>query len=165
LPEAFDIVRAVSKLRKSTITDFLLALKQSRHLSVQFPEPDRPEVGLRSLRVRNVARVILQASANPLTPEEILAQAQAKFGSELIPWAPICVGNRLTPEEGFYLLGPRSYGLRVIRRATPPLTFARLSNMEHAIAAHEQKRADGLSPALRALHEFLLSRFKAEIEA
>jgi len=42
---------------------------------------------------------------------------------------------------------------------------SRLSNVEHAIAAHEKKRADNLSPVLRALHEFLLSKFKAEIEA
>lgn len=41
----------------------------------------------------------------------------------------------------------------------------RLSNVEYAIAAHEQKRADSLSPVLRALHSFLLSKFRIEIES
>jgi|ERR1035437_1694513 hypothetical protein len=54
--------------------------------------------------------------------------------------------------------------LGVTVRTSRANCLGRLSNVEHAIAAHEQKRADGLSPALRALHEFLLSKFKAEIE-
>jgi hypothetical protein len=55
--------------------------------------------------------------------------------------------------------------LGVTVRTSRANCLGRLSNVEHAIAAHEQKRADSLSPALRALHEFLLSRFRAEIEA
>ena len=54
--------------------------------------------------------------------------------------------------------------LGVTVRTSRANCLGRLSNVEHAIAAHEQKRADGLSPALRALHEFLLPKFKAEIE-
>jgi len=55
--------------------------------------------------------------------------------------------------------------LGVTVRTSRANCLGRLSNVEHAIAAHEQKRADGLSPGLRALHEFLLSKFKAEIQA
>lgn len=55
--------------------------------------------------------------------------------------------------------------LGVTVRTSRANCLGRLSNVEHAITAHEKKRADGLSPALRVLHEFLLSKFKAEIEA
>jgi hypothetical protein len=112
LPAAFNAIRAVSGLRKTTPEDFLLALKQSRCLMVRFPEPDRPEVRLRFLHVLPVARAILEASAKPLTPAEILALARARFGSESIPWKPRPTGDCLTLAQGFYLLGPRLYGLR-----------------------------------------------------
>jgi hypothetical protein len=55
--------------------------------------------------------------------------------------------------------------LGVTVRTTRANCLGRLSNVEHAIGAHEKKRADNLSPVLRSLHEFLLSKFKAEIEA
>jgi hypothetical protein len=112
LAEALQAVRAAPKLRKISTHEFLDALRQTKYLRVQFPQPDRPEVSLKSLRLRDVARTILEASEQPLTPEDILAKAQAQFGAEFVPWTPIYAGNRLTPENGFYLLGPRSYGLR-----------------------------------------------------
>lgn len=40
----------------------------------------------------------------------------------------------------------------------------RLNNVEHAVAAQATKRADRLSPALRSLHEFLVSKFKSDID-
>jgi len=43
--------------------------------------------------------------------------------------------------------------------------YGHLSNVEHAIAAHEKKRADALSPMLRTLHEFLIPKFKVEIDS
>ncbi len=55
--------------------------------------------------------------------------------------------------------------LGVTVRTSRANCLGRLSNVEHAIAAHERKRSDRLSPTLRALHEFLLSKFKTEIEA
>lgn len=55
--------------------------------------------------------------------------------------------------------------LGVTVRTSRANCLGRLSNVEHAIAAHQQKRADSLSPVFRALHEFLLSQFMAEIEA
>ena len=112
LAEGLQAVRAAPKLKKISTNEFLDALRQTKYLRVQFPQPDRPEVSLKSLRLRNVAKTILETSEQPLTPEDILAKAQAQFGAGLIPWTPIYAGNRLTPEDGFYLLGPRSYGLR-----------------------------------------------------
>ena len=55
--------------------------------------------------------------------------------------------------------------LGVTVRTSRANCLGRLSNVEQAIVAHERKRANGLSAALRALHELFLSKFKAEIEA
>ena len=55
--------------------------------------------------------------------------------------------------------------LGVTVRTSRANCLGRLSNVEHAIAAHEQKRADNLSKALRTLHDILLSRFKSDIDA
>jgi hypothetical protein len=42
--------------------------------------------------------------------------------------------------------------------------YGRLNNVEYAIAAHGTKRADDFSPLLRSLHDFLISKFKSEID-
>jgi hypothetical protein len=54
--------------------------------------------------------------------------------------------------------------LGVTVRTSRANCLGRLNNVEHAVVAHEQKRADKLSQALRALHDFLLSKFKSDIE-
>ena len=54
--------------------------------------------------------------------------------------------------------------LGVTVRTSHSNCMGRLNNVEYAIAAHEHKRADDLSPVLRALHVYLLSKFKGEIE-
>jgi hypothetical protein len=43
--------------------------------------------------------------------------------------------------------------------------YGRLTNVEHAIAAHGTKRGDDLSISLRCLHDFLVSKFKSEIDS
>ncbi len=48
LPEALKAVRRAPKLGKLSAYDFLLALSRTKLLRVQFPRPDRPEVGLAS---------------------------------------------------------------------------------------------------------------------
>jgi hypothetical protein len=40
----------------------------------------------------------------------------------------------------------------------------RLSNVEHAVKAHAEKRNDKLSAVLKDLHKFLSEKFKEEIE-
>ena len=95
LAEGLHAVREAPKLKRISANEFLDALRQTKYLRVQFPQPDRPEVSLKSLRLRNVAKAILETSEQPLTPEDILAKAQAQFGAELVPWTPIYAGNRL----------------------------------------------------------------------
>jgi len=55
--------------------------------------------------------------------------------------------------------------LGVTVRTSRANCLGRLSNVEHAIGAHEEKRADEMSAALRALHHFLLAKFKGEIDS
>lgn len=43
--------------------------------------------------------------------------------------------------------------------------YGRLSNVEHAITAYETKRADEWSLVLRSLHDFLMSKFKSDIDS
>ena len=54
--------------------------------------------------------------------------------------------------------------LGVTVRTSRANCMGRLSNVEFAIAAHEQKRADKLSQELRELHDFLILKFKKDIE-
>jgi hypothetical protein len=100
------------RLRRLTVQEFLSTLHHARSLVVLFPTPDQPTVRLRYLRIVDGAAAILGASDSPMTPEEIVRAAQAKFGVDIVNWSPRTLGNALSPERGFYLLGPRSYGLR-----------------------------------------------------
>src|SRR5439155_17925300 len=59
----------------------------------------------------DAAKAVLQVSDAPLTPEEILARAHVLVGPDSARWNPRTLGNALVEEKGFYLLGPRSYGL------------------------------------------------------
>lgn len=54
--------------------------------------------------------------------------------------------------------------LAVTVRTSRANCLGRISNVEHAIAAHGKKRGDKLSSALRSLHDFLISKFNTEIE-
>ena len=94
------------------VTGFLGALRASRYLKVEFKQPDQPELTLGRLRAVDLANAALQSSGMPLTPEEILERAEKLFAPNLIDRAPRTLSNSLTPEQGFYLLGPRAYGLR-----------------------------------------------------
>lgn len=110
--KAFELTRASASRGAPTVGKFLEAVKHAKNLVVEFPQPDQPQVRLRYLRTSTVVKSVLAASDRPLTPEEIISRAQAKFGSKLIERDPRSLGNSLTPGNGFYLLGPRAYGLR-----------------------------------------------------
>lgn len=110
LPEALAQIQA--KLRGLGIGEFLDVLRHSRQLRVEFPRPDCPVVRLARYLAPDIARIILQDSTAPLTPEDILSKAQTNFGADAAKWIPRTLGNALTEEKGFYLLGPRAYGLR-----------------------------------------------------
>ncbi|MBI2927635.1 MAG: hypothetical protein HYY24_18220 [Verrucomicrobia bacterium] len=112
LKGAWELTRARAGLGDLRVAEFLAALQHGRPAIVQFPRPDQPEVCWPRLWLTNVAKDILASSDRPLTPEEILARAQAAFGSERVHWRPRTLLEKLTPERGFYQLGPRRLGLR-----------------------------------------------------
>jgi hypothetical protein len=112
LATALERTSRSSRLRNFSLLEFLETVKHAKTVLIQFPQPDQPEARLRHIRLSAMAKTLLETSDEPLTPEEILSRAEVKFGSELVEWDPRTVGNALTPEKGFYLLGPRAYGVR-----------------------------------------------------
>lgn len=109
LPEAFSLTK--TKVRDLNVREFLEMLRHGRKLRVEFHRPDRPTVILASLRAVDVARAVLGASDGPLTPEEILSQARTLLGEATTEFNPRSVEWALTKAGGFYLLGPRTFGL------------------------------------------------------
>ena len=109
LSEAFSQTKA--KIHNLDVGEFFDVLRHARQFRVEFLRPDRPMVKLARFLATDMARIVLQTSDSPLTPEEILAQAQANFGQDIPRWSPHTLGNALSEEKGFYLLGPRTYGL------------------------------------------------------
>jgi hypothetical protein len=79
---------------------------------VTFPSPAAPRVRVRRLRAAEIARSVLEASDKPLAVEQIIERGGAIFGKDLVSSKPRAMANCLVPAKGFYLLGPRTYGLR-----------------------------------------------------
>lgn len=112
LHDAFCKLRSETSVRGVSAIEFLATLQHARRFKVEFTTPDAPVVRLTRHLASDVAKAILQASASPLTPEEILARAQRTLGQDSARWNPRTLGNSFLEEKGFYLLGPRAYGLR-----------------------------------------------------
>lgn len=110
--QAFDLTRQRAYLRDLTSEQFLAALQRTKNIAIDLSRPDQPKVRLRTLRLLDVAKIVLATSDMPLAPEAILARAQEKFGKELADWSPQTIANALLSQRGFFLLAPRAYGLR-----------------------------------------------------
>jgi hypothetical protein len=84
--QAYVALRQQSKLQDLSVETFLGAVRLARRIIVDFPEPDRPQLQLRRIRmqIQEFARPVLEASSKPLTFEEIIVQAQARYGKEAI---------------------------------------------------------------------------------
>jgi hypothetical protein len=90
------------------------------------------------MRIIDFARPVLEESAVPLTPEVILERAKARFGEEAIVVSARGAGNTLTPQHNFFLLGPRSYGLRQHFKGQP--RFWRQFRIEFAKLLEKENR-------------------------
>ena len=112
LPEVFASLRRHRRFRKLTPGEFLDGLRTSSRFRVVFSDPHRPVLHLDHVNSVGFARLVLLASDKPLRAEEIVARAQAQFGVEQIQVTREALANSLTPKHGFYLLGPRAFGLR-----------------------------------------------------
>lgn len=97
-----------------SVSAFLGAIRVARRVIVNFPTPNQPELQLRRIRmrIREFAVPVLTDSPGPLLPEEIVEQAKARYGEDAVVVSARGAANSLTSINGFFLLGPRSYGLR-----------------------------------------------------
>jgi len=109
--EAFQRVRARGKVPRLTALEFLHTLALTKRPAVLLDDPERPCL----LPVRRGAipllQAVLEASDRPLTPEQMMERLR-DTSSDLHEWSPKYLVNELSLREGFYLLGPRSFGLR-----------------------------------------------------
>jgi hypothetical protein len=112
LKDVYTRLRGRREVGNLTVGDFLDALSGARTVTIHWAKPDQPEVQLRKLRLDDVVRAVLQASSVPLGVNEILDRAEGVFGRDLVRWDPRTLSNALTPQNGFYKLGPKTYGLR-----------------------------------------------------
>ena len=138
LSEALPRLRFKAPRHSVQATELLAMLQHSRRLTIEFPRPDAPVVRLTRRSATEVARAVLQANDLPLTPEEIQAGARALFGHESALWSPGALANALAQDQGFYLLGPRSYGLRRHIRL-PERTWARVRADFRALLRQENR--------------------------
>jgi len=110
--EAIAHFRTQPTWKKLPTSLFLTALRRSRRVVVNFPEPDQPRLQLRRLRLFDIALLVLAESLEPLIPEEIIERARARFGADAIALTGRAAKNALTAYPGVFRLGPRAFGLR-----------------------------------------------------
>ncbi len=110
--EAYTYLRQKPELESLKVAPFLAAIRIARKLIIDFPEPDRPQLRLRRLHFYEFAHPVLDNSSEPLTPEEIVERAKARFGEKAIVSPSRGVFNNATPQKDIFLLGPRLLGVR-----------------------------------------------------
>lgn len=120
ISEAPTAAQALSHLRREkpyrdlSVSRFLAILRRSRTVLVELPRPDEPRlrVSRTRMQITEFARPVLEESDNPLTPEDIVERAKARYGESAIVASARGAANTLTPSRGFFVLGPRAIGLR-----------------------------------------------------
>ena len=80
LAEVYVQLRKQTPFRNLQVGMFLAAMRRARKIIVDFPEPGRPKLRLRRLRILDFARAVLLDSAEPLTPEKIVERAKVRYG-------------------------------------------------------------------------------------
>ncbi len=115
--EALAFLQTQTRLKNLSAGTLLAALRRARKIIVDFPEPERATLRLRRLRIGDFALPVLSDSTEPLTPEVIIARAKERFGIDAIVVSERSAGNSLITDQGFFLLGPRAFGLKKHFRA------------------------------------------------
>ena len=140
LPAAYAELRRRAAFDGLSVSAFLGAIRVARSLVVNFPTPNQPELQLRRvrMRIREFAGPVLADSPEPLLPEEIVEQAKARFGADAVVVSARGAANSLTPENGFFLLGPRSFGLRQ-HFLTPASRWARIRDQFQKLLSAENR--------------------------
>ena len=112
LANALEYLRKRPKLASLDSELLLTALRRALRMIVDFPEPDRPRLRLRRLRLLDFSLPVLAESSEPLTPEEIMERARKRFGADTITLSARGAENALSADPRIARLGPRSFGLR-----------------------------------------------------
>ena len=112
LAEVFEKLRRSGKPANLKALEFLEAIKRDDSFVIDFTFPDRPQIRPVYFRARDLAQYVLAHSTRSLTPEEIIEQGCHLLGENFSPPSPFSLANGLKPEDGFYLLDRRAYGLR-----------------------------------------------------
>jgi hypothetical protein len=95
-----------------TAAEVLAALKHYEPLAVEVSSPGQPQLRLSSPRTREWARLVLTQSDRALLPEEIIVRAAEMLGEAFEPISAFTLANVLRPDDGFYLLDRRTFGMR-----------------------------------------------------
>jgi hypothetical protein len=153
--EAYVQLHQQSKFRNLSVESFLNILRRARRIIVNFLKPECLELQLRRIQMhfQEFALPLLEDSSKPLTFEEIVEKAKAKYGEESIGVCTRGIISSLTPEKGFFFLGPRLLGLQkhfltsVSRRPELCNRFEKLLQLENrpfsTLEASEQQRIKG----------------------
>ena len=112
LPEAYRKLMEVGNPSRLQVGEFLEALQRGSSLKVEFITPEQPVMRVAKLRTLEWVSMVLSQSDYPLTPEEIIERARHLLGDDFDPITAFSLGNILKPEDGFYLLDRRAFGLR-----------------------------------------------------
>jgi hypothetical protein len=138
LPEIFQQLKKDKRLPSLNPGEFLEALRRDDSLKVFFHAPDLHTVQLVSPRTRDWVRHILSQAESALTPEEIIERAQMLLGDRFSAPSPLTIANVLKPEDGFYLLDRRSFGLRLHFRLPVPLWPVVRSDFERLLESQDR---------------------------
>jgi hypothetical protein len=148
--DAYTHLLTQPRFKKVPANTFLGALRIAKRILLDFPEPDQPQLRLRRLQIHDFARAVLTDSATPLTSEEIVERAKARYGENAIVTLSRNTATQLSPELGFFLLGPRSFGLRQ-HFQTPQKLWPKLRN---AFAAFLRQQNRPISTIEAVGHSF-----------
>ncbi len=108
----FDHLRALKLFSQMSSSSFLRALWGDSLLRLDFSQPEQPTVIVSKLKTREWVRLVLGQAERPMKPEELIAAGHKLFGVGFEPVTARVLEMHMPTLEGFYLLGPRSLGLR-----------------------------------------------------
>ncbi|MBA2241589.1 MAG: hypothetical protein H0W04_01685, partial [Chthoniobacterales bacterium] len=114
LTDAYSELLKQRRFRELSVNAFLAALRRAEGVVIDATQPDCPKLRLRQVRMtaREFAQLALEKSSTALTPEEIVDAARVRFGPEAIVASGRGAAASLTRQNGFFLLGPRAFGIR-----------------------------------------------------
>ncbi len=94
------------------IGEYFRALESCPFLRIDLSSPDSGTVLNNNVNRRYWVNAVLEKSDIPLTPEQILDEISKAGAANVTLPSPGTLSNSLLPENGFYLLDRRAFGLR-----------------------------------------------------